>query len=44
MLGQALVSKALSSKDESIDVSSLASGVYTIYFNAAKVSHKFVKN
>ena len=44
MLGQALVSKALSSKDESIDVSSLASGVYTIYFNAAKVSQKFVKN
>lgn len=44
MLGQAVLNKVLTTKDESIDLATLASGVYNVYFNSAKVSHKFVKN
>jgi len=44
MLGQAVIRKVVTANEDSIDVSSLAAGVYTVYFNTAKVSHKFVKN
>lgn len=44
MLGQAVIRKALTANEDNIDVSSLAAGVYNVYFNTAKVSHKFVKN
>lgn len=43
MLGQTVLKKAITTNDESIDVSSLASGIYSVYFNNAKVSYKFVK-
>ena len=43
MLGQVVLKKALFTSDESIDISALASGIYSIYFNNAKVSYKFVK-
>ncbi len=43
MLGQAVLRKAVSSNNESIDIASLANGVYNIYFNNAKVTYKFVK-
>ena len=43
MLGQTVLSKAVTSNDESIDVASLAKGIYNLYFNNAKVSYKFVK-
>jgi hypothetical protein len=44
MLGQAVIRKALTANEDSIDVTSLAAGVYNVYFNTAKVAHKFVKN
>lgn len=44
MLGQAVMTKALTTNEENIDVTCLASGVYNVYFNTAKVAHKFVKN
>jgi hypothetical protein len=43
MLGQIVLTKAISTNDESIDISSLSSGIYNIYFNNAKVTYKFVK-
>lgn len=43
MLGQTVLRKAVTNNDESIDISSLASGIYNVYFNNAKVSYKFVK-
>lgn len=43
MLGQVMLKKAISSNDESIDISSLAEGIYNVYFNTAKASYKFVK-
>lgn len=43
MLGQAVLKKAISTNDESIDISSLSEGVYNVYFNTAKASYKFVK-
>lgn len=43
MLGQIVFRKAITTNDESIDISSLSSGIYNIYFNTAKVSYKFVK-
>ena len=43
MLGQVVLSKAVTSNDESIDISSLAKGIYSVYFNNAKVSYKFIK-
>ena len=44
MLGQVVLKKAVTSNEETIDIATLASGVYTISFNSAKVSRKFVKN
>lgn len=43
ILGQVVITKALTSNEQSIDVSALASGVYTVTFNTAKVSRKFIK-
>lgn len=43
MLGQTVLRKAIITNDESIDISSLASGIYNVYFNNAKASYKFVK-
>ncbi|UPT69509.1 MAG: T9SS type A sorting domain-containing protein [Flavobacterium sp. JAD_PAG50586_2] len=43
MLGQTVLRKAVTTNDESIDISSLAAGIYNVYFNNAKVSYKFVK-
>nr|WP_294774391.1 T9SS type A sorting domain-containing protein [uncultured Flavobacterium sp.] len=43
VLGQVIMTKAITSNEQSIDVSSLASGVYTVTFNTAKVSRKFIK-
>ncbi|WP_442787384.1 T9SS type A sorting domain-containing protein [Flavobacterium suncheonense] len=43
MLGQKVMQRALITNESSIDVSKLASGVYTLYFVNAKVSNKFVK-
>ena len=43
MLGQKILTKAVTSNDESIDIASLAKGIYNLYFNNAKVSYKFVK-
>ncbi len=43
MLGQTVLTKALFSNDQSIDISSLAKGIYNVYFNNSKVSYKFIK-
>ena len=43
MLGQTIMSKAITTNDESIDVSFLAKGIYNVYFNTAKVTYKFIK-
>lgn len=43
MLGQTVLRKAVTTNDESIDISSLAAGIYNVYFNNAKASYKFVK-
>lgn len=43
MLGQSILRKELNSNDESIDVSTLAKGIYSIYFANAKATYKFVK-
>ncbi len=43
MLGQTIMRKAITSNDESIDVSSLAKGIYNVYFNNAKATYKFIK-
>lgn len=43
MLGQAVLRKAITSNDQSIDVSSLAKGIYNVYFNTAKATYKFIK-
>ncbi len=43
MLGQIVLRKAITSNDESIDVSSLANGIYNVYFNNAKATYKFIK-
>ena len=43
MLGQTILRKAVTSNDESIDITSLAKGIYNVYFNNAKVSYKFIK-
>ncbi|WP_264520521.1 T9SS type A sorting domain-containing protein [Flavobacterium sp. N1994] len=44
MLGQTVMKKAVTSNEESIDIASLAKGVYNLYFTNAKVSYKFIKN
>lgn len=43
MLGQTVLKKAVTSNEQSIDISSLSEGIYNIYFNNAKVTYKFVK-
>jgi hypothetical protein len=43
MLGQAVMRKAISTNEETIDISSLTEGVYYVYFNTAKSSYKFIK-
>lgn len=43
MLGQTVLRKAVTTNDESIDVTSLAKGIYNVYFNNVKVSYKFIK-
>ena len=43
MLGQTILTKAVTSNDESIDIASLAKGIYNVYFNMDKVSYKFIK-
>ena len=43
MLGQTVLTKAVATNDESIDITSLAKGIYNVYFNNAKVSYKFIK-
>jgi Zn-dependent metalloprotease len=43
MLGQTVMTKAVTSNEQSIDVSSLAKGIYNVYFNVAKATYKFVK-
>jgi Zn-dependent metalloprotease len=43
VLGQVIMTKNITSNEQSIDVSGLASGVYTVTFNTAKVSRKFIK-
>ena len=43
MLGQTVLKKAITSNDESIDISSLAKGIYSVYFNNAKATYKFIK-
>ena len=43
MLGQEVLRKAVTTTEQSINISNLASGTYTAYFNNAKTSVKFVK-
>lgn len=43
MLGQTILTKAVTSNEESIDIASLAKGIYNVYFNKAKVAYKFIK-
>ncbi|MDN3678018.1 T9SS type A sorting domain-containing protein [Flavobacterium paronense] len=43
MLGQTVLTKAVISNEESIDITSLAKGIYNVYFNNAKVTYKFIK-
>ena len=43
MLGQTVLTKAVITNDGNIDISSLAKGIYNVYFNNAKVSYKFIK-
>ncbi|QBZ97561.1 T9SS type A sorting domain-containing protein [Flavobacterium sangjuense] len=43
MLGQTIMTKGVTSNDESIDIASLAKGIYNVYFNNAKVAYKFIK-
>jgi zinc metalloprotease ZmpB len=43
MLGQTVLRQAVTTNEESINIASLANGIYNVYFNNAKVSYKFVK-
>ncbi|MFZ4679541.1 MAG: T9SS type A sorting domain-containing protein [Flavobacterium sp.] len=43
MLGQTVLTKGVFSNEQSIDITSLAKGIYNVYFNNAKVSYKFIK-
>ena len=43
MLGQTVLTKAITTNEESIDITSLAKGIYNVYFNNAKVAYKFIK-
>ncbi len=43
LLGQKVLEQPIKSNEETINVSKLATGVYTIYFNNSKATHKFIK-
>ncbi len=43
LLGQKVLENAINSNEETINISKLATGVYTIYFNGSKESYKFIK-
>ena len=43
LLGQKVLESAINSNEETINISKLATGVYTIYFNTSKESYKFIK-
>ena len=43
MLGQTVMKQAVTSNEQSINISGLAKGIYNVYFNNAKVAYKFVK-
>lgn len=43
MLGQTVMKKAVTSNEQSFDISTLANGIYNVYFNTAKVTQRFVK-
>lgn len=43
ILGQKVLDHTINSNEETINISKLATGVYTIYFNGSKESYKFIK-
>lgn len=43
MLGQTVLTKMVTTSDQSVDVASLAKGIYNVYFSHAKVTYKFIK-
>lgn len=43
LLGQKVLEHDINSNEQTVNVSKLASGVYTIYFNSSKSTFKFVK-
>lgn len=43
LLGQKVIERNSISNEEKVDITKLADGVYTIYFNASKASYKFIK-
>jgi zinc metalloprotease ZmpB len=43
LLGQKVLDHTMNSNEETINVSKLATGVYTIYFNTSKATYKFIK-
>lgn len=43
MLGQKVMEKQITTNEEKVDVSKLSNGVYSIYFNIAKATSKFIK-
>ena len=43
LLGQKVLDYNINSNEETINISKLATGVYTIYFNTSKESYKFIK-
>lgn len=43
MLGQVVLKKEVKTNEEIIDISSMSKGIYSIYFNNAKVAYKFIK-
>jgi len=42
-LGQLVLKKEVKTNEEIIDISSMSKGIYSIYFNNAKVAYKFIK-
>ena len=43
LLGQKVLDHTINANEETINISKLATGVYTIYFNTSKESYKFIK-
>lgn len=43
LLGQKVLESSINSNEETINISKLATGVYTIYFNSSKETYKFLK-